>query len=209
MIMQALNRVFFGLSAYMPLFFIFMIFGMFEPDYTFRRIVVGTFIFVIVVSAIFFILNIVDLNKRENITFMKITGRVYGSEISIVFDRTEYFIPYFSVLVLLLYRLACMTKEMDVRVMVAVFVFVAFNILLAIALILSLELYVINPMLHLCGYRFYDTDVTYHGIDSSKNNTMSIMLISKDEIEKFECIQVKNMVDRTYVSFGKSKPEES
>lgn len=207
--MQALNRVLFGLSAYIPLFFIFMIFGMFESDNTFRRVTVGTFIFIIIVGMIFFILNIVDLNKRENITFMKITGRVYGSEISIIFNRTEYFIPYFSVLVLLFYRLACITKKMDVRVTVAVFVFIAFNILLAITLILSLELYVINPMLYLCGYRFYDIDVTCHGIGSSKKNIMSITLISKDEIEKFECIQAKNIVDRTYVSFGRTESEES
>lgn len=206
--MQALKRILFGLSAYTPLFFIFMVSAMFGPDDTFRRVAVGTFIFIIVIGAIFFILNIADFNKMQNLTDMKITSCTYGSEFSFIFNRPEYFLPYISAPVLLLYQLWCATKEADVRMTIVIFVFVAFNILLAITLILSLELYVMNPMLYLCGYRFYDVDVMYLGIDSSKKYTMSITLISKDEIERFECIQVKNVVDKAYVSFGGTGKDE-
>ena len=208
MIMKTIKKILFGLSAYIPLFFVFMILEMLEPNDTFRHVIVGAIIFIIVISMVFFIMNVIDLNNMENTTVMKITDYAFSSKVSIVLDRPIYFIPYFSAIVLLFYRPGCMTKEVDVRVTIAVSVFVVFNILLAIALIISLELYAMNPMLYLCGYHFFDTDVIYYSVNQSKKNT-SIMLISTDSPDKFECIQAKNIIDRTYVSFGRTEPKES
>lgn len=196
--MKTVRKTLFGLSAYMPLFILFFMLSWTDPYKTMRYIGAGLSALAIIVGMCFHILFVVGLSDSENHTRMMI-GDLRRIGVSTGQVGTY---SYLSAVLLVILRMALLyTGSVNPYFGLFIYIPALAVVFMVIADIIVNDRAVMNPLLAIYGYRFYELNATFKGV-SGKRQDMHTILISKTEPGRNTSVSVKEIADGCYVNLG-------